>query len=122
MKLVANSVLGVLMTGLGEAISLGLAMGLKEEAILDVLEGSPIGKTASGKRDKIESGTYEPNFKLGLAAKDLKLVCEMAERKNVDLKLGRGARSWFQVSAEDGFGDLDYSAVVAAILKRDASA
>jgi 3-hydroxyisobutyrate dehydrogenase-like beta-hydroxyacid dehydrogenase len=122
MKLVANSVLGVLMTGLGEAISLGLAMGLEEEAILDVLSDSPIGKTASSKRDKIASGVYDSNFRLGLAVKDLKLVCSMAEHKNVDLKLGRAARSWFQVAEENGSSDLDYSAVVAAILDREATA
>lgn len=121
-KLVANSVLGVLMTGLGEALSLGTAMGLDEDVLFDVLSESPIGDTASSKRDKILSGSYPPGFKLWLAAKDLKLVCGAAERANVDLKLGRSARSWFRVAEQNGFADLDYSAVVAAVLGRNASA
>lgn len=122
MKLVANSVLGVLMTGLGEALALGTAMGLDTRTLMDVLVDSPIGPTASSKRDKIEAGEYPANFKLALASKDLRLVCSAAERVNADLKLGRAARSWFQVAEREGLGDLDYSAVIAAIVGKEASA
>jgi 3-hydroxyisobutyrate dehydrogenase-like beta-hydroxyacid dehydrogenase len=121
MKLVANSILGTLMTGLGEALALGKALGLGDKEMLDVLVDSPIGATVSTKRDKLESGSYPPNFKLGLASKDLNLVCGAAERAGVDLKLGRCARSWFRVAVDEGFGELDYSAVLAAILGRDAT-
>jgi 3-hydroxyisobutyrate dehydrogenase-like beta-hydroxyacid dehydrogenase len=74
MKLVANSTLGALMTGLAEALALADGLGLEEAAVLDILSESAIGVTTKGKRPLIESGVYTPNFTLGLAAKDLRLV------------------------------------------------
>jgi 3-hydroxyisobutyrate dehydrogenase-like beta-hydroxyacid dehydrogenase len=121
MKLVANSTLGALMTGLGEALALADGLGLGESAVLDILSESPIGVTAKGKRGRIESGVYEPNFTLGLAAKDLRLVTEAAEAAGVELRLAPAARSWLERAGEHGFGDLDYSAVIADIRGRPAS-
>lgn len=120
MKLVANSVLGTLISALGEALSLGEAMDLDDETMLEVLGESPIGPTVKSKKDKIVSGSYEANFKLELAHKDLGLVCTAAEELNVDLKLGRSARAWFETAEKQGLGDQDYSAVIATILKRNA--
>ena len=113
MKLVANSTLGALMTGLAEALTLADAFGLDESTVLDVLGDSPIGVTARGKRRLIESGTYPPNFKLALARKDLELVAEAAERLGLDLPLARAARALYQEATEAGLGDLDYSAAIA---------
>jgi 3-hydroxyisobutyrate dehydrogenase-like beta-hydroxyacid dehydrogenase len=121
MKLVANSTLGALMTGLAEALALADAFGLDESTVLDVLSDSPIGVTARGKRPLIESGTYPPNFKLALARKDLELVAEAAERLGLDLPLARAARALYQAAAEAGLGDLDYSAAIAHLRGRPAS-
>jgi len=60
MKLVVNSTLGALMTGLGEALALGDALGLDTAMVLDVLADSPIGVPAKGKRSMIESGRFDP--------------------------------------------------------------
>ena len=121
MKLVANSTLGALMTALAEALALADGLGVEESDVLDVLSESPIGTTAKGKRQRIESGVYEPNFSLGLAAKDLRLVTEAAEAAGVELRLAPAARAWFERAAEHGFGDLDYSAVIAAVRGRPAT-
>jgi 3-hydroxyisobutyrate dehydrogenase-like beta-hydroxyacid dehydrogenase len=121
MKLVANSTLGALMTGLAEALTLADAFGLDESIVLDVLGDSPIGLTARGKRRLIESGTYPPNFKLALARKDLELVGEAAERLGLDLPLARAARALYQSAAESGLGELDYSAAIAHLRGRPAS-
>jgi 3-hydroxyisobutyrate dehydrogenase-like beta-hydroxyacid dehydrogenase len=121
MKLVANCALGSLMAALGECLSLAQGLQLDEKVVFDVLVESPIGITASSKRDLIQSGHYPPNFKLSLAYKDLRLVTDEAERRGLDLKLARNAAAWFQSALERGLSDLDYSAVVAAILGRRAS-
>lgn len=115
MKLVANSTLGALMAALGEALALGAALGLDQARMLDVLVGSPIGVTASGKRASIETGLYPPNFKLALAVKDLDLVLGAAGTGGVELRVAEAARSWFREALADGFGAMDYSAVIAEI-------
>ncbi len=121
MKLVANSTLGALMTGLAEALALADGLGLEEADVLDILSESPIGVTAKGKRPLIESGVYKPNFTLGLAAKDLRLVMEGAEAAGVELRVAAAARSWLERADEHGLGDLDYSAVIADVRGRPAS-
>ena len=121
MKLVANSTLGALMTGLAEALALADGLGLEEADVRDILSESPIGVTAKGKRPLIESGVYTPNFTLGLAAKDLRLVMEAAEAAGVELRLAAAARSWLERADEHGLGDLDYSAVIADVRGRPAS-
>jgi 3-hydroxyisobutyrate dehydrogenase-like beta-hydroxyacid dehydrogenase len=115
MKLVVNSALGALMTALGEALALADGLGLDQDVTLDVLADSQIGVTARSKRERIESGVYPPNFKLGLGAKDLRLVTDAAVRAGRDLRLASAARSWLEEADAGGFSDLDYSAVVAHI-------
>lgn len=119
MKLVANSTLGALMTALGEALALADALGLDERVTLDVLADSPIGITARSKREHIQSGTYPPRFRLALAGKDSRLVNEAGVR--CGFRLAPVVRSWFEAAAAAGFGDLDYSAVIAHIRGRTAT-
>jgi 3-hydroxyisobutyrate dehydrogenase-like beta-hydroxyacid dehydrogenase len=120
MKLVVNSTLGALMTALGEALALADGLGLEQERTLDVLVDSQIGVTARSKRERIEEGRYPPNFRLALAAKDLRLVSEAADRAGVTLKVAPAARSWLEEAEGAGSGDLDYSAVVPHIRGRPA--
>jgi 3-hydroxyisobutyrate dehydrogenase-like beta-hydroxyacid dehydrogenase len=115
MKLVANSTLGALMSGLGEAISLAEGLGLETSAVLDILGDSAIGMTARSKRELIDTGVYPPRFKLTLAAKDLRLVTETGESVDRDLRVARAARSWLEDADRAGLGELDYSAVTAQI-------
>jgi 3-hydroxyisobutyrate dehydrogenase-like beta-hydroxyacid dehydrogenase len=119
MKLVVNSTLGALMTGLGEALALGDALGLDTGLMLDVLAESAIGVAARGKRSMIESGRFEPpNFKVALAGKDLRLVSEAAEGAGVELKVAAAASQWFEQAEDHGLSDLDYAAVIAEIRHR----
>jgi 3-hydroxyisobutyrate dehydrogenase/2-hydroxy-3-oxopropionate reductase len=120
MKLVANLVLGVLMSGLGEALALADALGLEQGQVLDALAESPIGATVKSKRDKIDDDRFPPNFKLSLAAKDLRLVTEAAAGAGVELRLAPSARAWLEAAEAAGMGQLDYSAVIAAVRGREA--
>ena len=120
MKLVANSTLGALMTGLGEALALADAFGLDEAAVLDLLADSPIGATVKSKRANVESGRYPPNFKLELAVKDLRLVTDAADHHGIATRVGACARRWMEEAAEAGLGPLDYSAVIAHVRGREA--
>jgi len=113
-KLVANLVLGVAITALGEALALGDTLGLDRTTVLDVLTDTPIGTTVKAKRSNIESDSYPPSFKLRHALKDLRLATETADGKK--LELTAAARDWLEQAAADGAADLDVSAVVATIL------
>ena len=121
MKLVANATLGVLITGLAEALILADVEGLDQAQVLDALAQSPIGATVKSKRSNVESGTYAPNFKLSLAVKDLRLVTEAAQRAGVQLRLAPAAQAWLEAADDAGLGALDYSAVIAHVRGTDAA-
>lgn len=116
MKLVANLCLGVLMTGLGEALALADAFDLRHPDVLDILAESPIQVPVRSKRKNIESDEWPPNFKLLLAAKDMRLVVEEAERRGLPLRVTAAARTWMDEAEASGLGELDYSAVIKHIL------
>lgn len=121
MKLVVNSCLGVLMTGLGEALELADALGLDQGVVLDVLSESPIGVTARSKRPLIESGHYPANFRLALAVKDVALVVEAARRRGLELEVAPVVHDLLARAEEADLGDLDYSAVIAHMRAADAA-
>jgi 3-hydroxyisobutyrate dehydrogenase len=114
-KLVVNSTLGPVMAALGEALSLGDLLGLDPSTVLDVLEGSAVGTAAKGKRGRIESGEYEPNFRLALARKDSDLITRAAGDR---LPLAHAVRQLLAEAERAGLGDLDYSAVVKLIREK----
>jgi 3-hydroxyisobutyrate dehydrogenase-like beta-hydroxyacid dehydrogenase len=115
MKLVANLALGAAITAVGEALSLGEAMGLEQAAVLNMLEGSQLAPVVRAKRANIESGHYPPAFKLRHAAKDLRLVVEAAAATHRDVKVSAASRAWLDAAVQNGAADLDVSAVVATI-------
>jgi 3-hydroxyisobutyrate dehydrogenase-like beta-hydroxyacid dehydrogenase len=115
MKLVVNSTLGPVMAALGEALALADLLGLDPSTVLDVLEGSAVGTAAKGKRGRIESGEYEPNFRLALARKDSDLVTRAAGDR---LPVAHTVRQLFAEAERAGLGNLDYSAVVKLIRER----
>jgi 3-hydroxyisobutyrate dehydrogenase-like beta-hydroxyacid dehydrogenase len=114
-KLVVNSTLGGTLALLGEAVALADGLGLDRSTALGVLAGSPLGGQVDRRRQALESGSFPLHFRLRLAEKDLDLVAEAAARAGVDLRLAGAARSWFADAGEAGWGDEDYSAVLAYI-------
>jgi 3-hydroxyisobutyrate dehydrogenase len=122
MKLVVNSTLGAVMSGIGEALALADALGLDEEATLNVLADSVVGTGVTRARPRIESGMFPPRFKLSLAQKDLGLVNDAAGEAGLQLRVASAAREWFRSAEQRGLGELDYTAVVAHIRGRQARA
>jgi 3-hydroxyisobutyrate dehydrogenase/2-hydroxy-3-oxopropionate reductase len=112
-KLVVNSTLGGTLALLGEALALAGGLGLDRATALDVLARSPLGGQVERRRPALESGDFPLRFRLRLASKDLDLVEAAAGDAGVDLRLAPAARSWFDDATEAGWGDADYSAVLA---------
>jgi 3-hydroxyisobutyrate dehydrogenase-like beta-hydroxyacid dehydrogenase len=112
-KLVVNSTLGGTLALLGEALALADGLGLDQATALDVLARSPLGSQVERRRPALESGDFPLRFRLRLASKDLDLVEAAAADASVDLRVAPAARSWFDAATDDGWGDEDYSAVLA---------
>jgi 3-hydroxyisobutyrate dehydrogenase/2-hydroxy-3-oxopropionate reductase len=114
-KLVVNSTLGGTLALLGEALALAGGLGLDTKTALDVLARSPLGGQVERRRDAIEAGEFPVRFRLRLASKDLDLVQAAAGDAGIDLRVAPASRTWFDDAIDAGWGDADYSAVLAYI-------
>jgi 3-hydroxyisobutyrate dehydrogenase/2-hydroxy-3-oxopropionate reductase len=117
-KLVANTTLVGTIGLLGEALALGEGLGLSREKTFEVLAATPLAAQAERRRESVESDEYPPRFALYLARKDAELVVAAARKAGVDLRLTEAARAWLAEAEDAGWGDRDYSAVLAWILER----
>lgn len=111
-KLVANSTLVGTIGVLGEALRLADRLGLARDVTFEVLAATPVAAQAERRRSAIEAHDYPPRFALSLARKDAELVSAAAP----DLRIAQAARSWLAEADEAGWGERDYSAVLAWLL------
>ena len=77
----------------------------------------PLAAQAERRRPAIESGEYPPRFPLRLARKDADLIVEAAAAADVELPLASTARQLLAEAADAGWGEADYSALLAWILR-----
>jgi 3-hydroxyisobutyrate dehydrogenase-like beta-hydroxyacid dehydrogenase len=115
-KLVANSTLLGVLGVLGEAVALARGLGLSDAATFDVLAGTPLAAQAERRRTAIESGEFPKHFSLSLGRKDADLIAEAAGEAGVELRLEGAARAWLTEAEEAGWGERDYSALLAWII------
>lgn len=115
-KLVANLTLLGTIGLLGEALALADGLGLAREATWEVLEGSPLAGQVERRRPAVESGDYPLRFALALARKDADLVEDAAAAAGLKLPLAGAAREWFAEADAAGWGERDYSAMLARII------
>jgi 3-hydroxyisobutyrate dehydrogenase-like beta-hydroxyacid dehydrogenase len=79
MKLCANTLLGLGMQALAEAVTLGLKAGLPRERLLEVLGTTAVvSPSQKSKFENISKGVYPSAFPLRLMYKDLKLILRTA--------------------------------------------
>lgn len=120
-KLVANSTLFGVLAVLGEALALAQGVGLSREAAFSVLAKTPVAAQAERRRPSIESGEYPPRFSLSLARKDAELIVEAAAVAGVDFAVADAQRRNLSDAEQAGWGERDYSAVIAWILGRSSA-
>jgi 3-hydroxyisobutyrate dehydrogenase-like beta-hydroxyacid dehydrogenase len=86
MKLVVNTILGIGMQAIAEAVALGEAQGLSRKTLLDVLSHTAVVAPAHvGKLARAERGDYTPQFPVALMNKDYRLILEAAESSDLTL-------------------------------------
>jgi 3-hydroxyisobutyrate dehydrogenase/2-hydroxy-3-oxopropionate reductase len=115
-KLVANTALVGIIGVLGEALALAGAVGLDRGTALDVLATTALASQVERRRAAIESGEYPPRFPLSLGRKDAELIVEAATAGGADPRVLDAARSWLADAEAAGWGERDYSAVLAFII------
>ena len=112
MKLVVNTLLGLGMQALAEAIALGEKAGLEKGLLLDVL-----GQTAvltPGQKSKLENvkrEQYPTNFALSLMHKDLSLVLSQAYDVSVSMPATAAAQQMSTAAMAKGM-DADFSIMI----------
>ena len=112
MKLVVNTLLGLGMQAIAEAVVLGEKGGLDRKRLLEVLSRTAVISPAHvGKLVRIAINDYSPQFPLRLMNKDFQLILDAAAKEQVRMPATEAA---FNVNSEElAAGDEeDFSAVL----------
>jgi 3-hydroxyisobutyrate dehydrogenase-like beta-hydroxyacid dehydrogenase len=112
MKLVVNTLLGVGMQAIAEAIVLGEKAGLDRQRLLEVLSKTAVIAPAHlGKLTKALERDYRPEFAVGLMNKDFHLILETAASLRAPMPTAAAA---FPINAAEfaEHPDYDFSAVI----------
>ena len=113
MKLINNFVCGVQAAALAEALALIEKSGLnRDQASMVLLNGAPASPLVKALAPRMLARDYTVNFALELMSKDLTYAAAEGERNSVPLTTAPAALSLFNRAVEQGFGQLDFSAVV----------
>ena len=118
MKLVVNTLLGVGMQAIAEAVVLGEKAGLDRERLLTVLSKTAVIAPAHvGKLAKAANNDYREQFPLRLMHKDIRLTLEAAKESRVKLPALETVEEIYEMATEDGHQDLDYAATLTLLEK-----
>ena len=111
-KHVLNAANAPMVALLAEAIALGDRLGLDRGMLLDELERSRIGALVRRKRTMVETGRYPPDSRLGLFAKDMRLVRQAGDDTGTPMTMVAAALGLAEDAVAAGLADSDYSALV----------
>jgi 3-hydroxyisobutyrate dehydrogenase-like beta-hydroxyacid dehydrogenase len=119
MKLVVNTLLGIGMQAIAEAVALGEKAGLDRNRLLDVLSQTALVAPAHvGKLQRAMNGDYSPQFPLRLMNKDFGLILNLAAAVHAQVPATEAA---FEVNARqlDQGNEQDFSAVILQMEEQD---
>src|SRR5271154_1104428 len=112
MKLVVNSLLGIGMQAIAEAVALGEKAGLERNRLLDVLSQTAVVAPAYvGKLERAKNSDYTPQFPIRLMNKDFGLILSLAASVGARMPAAGAA---FEINARqsDEGAEQDFSAVI----------
>jgi len=118
MKLVVNTLLGIGMQAIAEAVALGEKAGLDRNRLLDVLSQTAVVAPAHvGKLQRAMNHDYSAQFPIRLMNKDFGLILELAAAVGARMPAA-GAASEINARQADEGGEQDFSAVILQMEKR----
>jgi len=118
MKLVVNTLMGIGMQAIAEAVALGEKAGLDRNRLLDVLSQTAVVAPAHvGKLERAMKSDYSPQFPIRLMNKDFALIFNLAASLGVRMPAAEVA---FEINARqsDEGPEQDFSAVILQMEKR----
>jgi len=115
-KLAMNLQIAMLALSLSEGITLTKKAGFDPEIFLKILN-STYFKTgmSEGKAYKMIKESYSPTFTLANLKKDLDTINDAADSFDVELPMAKLARKVYADAEDAGFGDIDYTGIIAYI-------
>jgi 3-hydroxyisobutyrate dehydrogenase len=118
MKLVVNSLLGIGMQAIAEAVALGEKAGLDRNRLLGVLSQTAVVAPAHvGKLGRAMAGDYSPQFPRRLMNKDFGLILKLAAAVGAEMPATRAA-SEVNAAQSDKAREEDFSAVILEMERR----
>jgi 3-hydroxyisobutyrate dehydrogenase-like beta-hydroxyacid dehydrogenase len=112
MKLVVNTLLGLGMQSIAEAVALGSGLGLPRDLLLDTLARTAVVAPAhAGKLDTAKRNDYAPQFPIRLMHKDFELILTAAAQCGLSMPATEAAARVNSAEAAAG-GEEDFSAVI----------
>jgi len=118
MKLVVNTLLGIGMQAIAEAVALGEKAGLDRNRLLEVLSQTAVVAPAHvGKLQRVMRSDYSPQFPIRLMNKDFGLILNLAAAVGARMPATDVA---FEINARqsDEGAEQDFSAVILQMEKR----
>jgi len=118
MKLVVNTLLGIGMQAIAEAVALGEKAGLDRNRLLEVLSQTAVVAPAHvGKLQRAMKSDYSPQFPIRLMNKDFGLILNLAAAVGARMPASGAA---FEINARqsDEGAEQDFSAVILQMEKR----
>jgi 3-hydroxyisobutyrate dehydrogenase len=112
LKLVNNMVLGSFMTTLAESVAFAERAGIPRERTLEILaSGAGNSTVLNGKREKLLTLDFSPQFSSKAIVKDLHYLNELGEKLGRLPVAGGNALAAFERAVRSGIGEEDFAAV-----------
>ncbi len=112
MKMMVNLLLGIMMTGISEAINFGQHCGLDTATMLDTILAGPLGcGLYSLKAEMLATDQYPVQFPLKHMAKDLGFTLATAGENGSAVPVGTVIHQLYGKASEQRLSDLDFAAV-----------
>jgi 3-hydroxyisobutyrate dehydrogenase len=117
MKLVLNTWLAVLGEGIAETAALAQSLGVSLSDVSTCIGSTALAAPwALSKLDRIERGAFDPDFSLTLAAKDLHLALDAANRAHRPLPMAQSIAAQWKSALQSGLGDRDVIGAYLALI------
>jgi 3-hydroxyisobutyrate dehydrogenase len=114
-KMVMNSWVMAIMTGLGHTIALAEGLGVNPQLFLDLIAGGAMDiGYAHVKGKAMMARDYPASFTVGGAEKDSRLIAELTRSLGIDSSTVDATHALFAAAGERGHRDADMAAIIEA--------
>lgn len=117
-KLVMNLQIAMIYEGFAEALTLATKLGIPAETLIPLIQASMVRSgVVDYKAPFILKRDFSANFPLRLMHKDIRLALGAARESRVKLPGLEAVEEVYDLSSEEGYGNLDYAATLTLLEK-----